>query len=261
MRAHHQDTIQNTINYFRTQPNVQALLLGGSVAHGFAQEFSDVDIMIIIPEADYQERLRNNDTTFFSRELCTYPEGYVDGKYVSTEFMSRVEAKGSEPARYAFADTQILFSDIPDLAERLARVTRYPVEEKTARLLRFQAQFEAWNWFVSEGFKKQNPYLIATAVNKLVLFGGRMLLAHNELLYPFHKWLMAVLAQAPDKPEGIVEQMQSLIEQPTQEKATAFYECIKGFREWEVDPVFWSNRFMKESELTWLDDRTVVDDI
>src|SRR5690349_24772735 len=110
---HHVETIKKTAEYFRSQEEVQALILGGSLAHGFGTAGSDVDVMMVVSDADYQRRLAAGQTCFFSRELCVYPEGYVDGKYISDQLLEQVIDRGSEPARFAFKDAQILFSRNP----------------------------------------------------------------------------------------------------------------------------------------------------
>ena len=133
---------------------VIGLLLAGSLAHGYATPESDVDVMIVVSDAEHQKRIKEGGTCFFSRELCTYPEGYVDGKYTSLAYLDEVEQRGSEPARFAFQDARVLFTRDPSLTGRLQGIARYPVEEKAARLWRFQAQFEAWYWYCSQALAK-----------------------------------------------------------------------------------------------------------
>src|SRR5215207_2051047 len=107
MFPHHTRSIQNVTEYFQRDPEVLALLLGGSIAHGFETSTSDVDIMILISEEDHKKRLESNQVHFFNMDLCTYEGGYVDGKYLSRGFIEQVKEKGSEPARFAFAGTRI----------------------------------------------------------------------------------------------------------------------------------------------------------
>ena len=265
MHAHHQATLQRVTDYFQAQPHVLALILGGSIAHGFAQENSDVDVMIVVSDEEHRQRLANNNIQFVSTELATYPDGYIDGKYISPAFLAQVEQRGSEPARFAFADGQVLFSTLDDLPGQLRRIARYPVEDKVERITRFHAQFEAWYWYAGEGHRKHSHYLAALGSSKLMLFGGRMLLAHNELLYPYHKWFLAVLARAPHKPEGMIETMQALGRQPTPENLDAFYTQLKNFRAWEADwkpgETLWANHFMRDSELNWLEGPTPIEDL
>jgi hypothetical protein len=261
MLPHHAETVQRTTDHFAAQPGVIGLLLGGSLAHGYATADSDVDVMIVVSDADHQRRIEAGTTTFFSRELCTYPEGYVDGKYTSLGYLDQVEDHGSEPARFAFQDARVLFSRDASLVGRLQGIARYPVEEKAARLWRFQAQFEAWYWYCSQALAKNNLTLLRTAVSKLVLFGGRIVLAHNETLYPFHKWFLRVLSGVPHQPPGLMAQIQALALAPDRETIDQFAITIRGFRPWEISHATWPAQFMADSENNWLNHPAPVDDI
>ncbi len=261
MEDHHRRSIENVTRFLAPDAEVLALILGGSLAHGFAGPDSDIDVLLIVADEAYQERLQNNRITFYNQELCTYPAGYVDGKYYSQSLLKAVQAQGSEPARYAFQDAQILFSRLEGLAETLQQITRYPAEQKAARMRRFYAQFEAWYWYAGEGLKRRNQYLLNLAVSKLILFGGRLLLAHNEQLYPYHKWFLRVLAQAPDKPAEVMEQIEQLARDPSRDTIDLFYNTLKNFHAWEMSPAGWGGQFMLDSEWNWLAGQTPVDDL
>ncbi len=144
MDGHHQQSIDNVTRHFEREPEVLALLLGGSLAHGFATPSTDVDVMIVVADEVYAERLSSGQVHFFNRELCTYPEGYVDGKYISRSFLELVRTRGTEPARFAFQDAQVLFSRLDGLPELLAEIARYPVAEKTDHLWRCLAAGSSW---------------------------------------------------------------------------------------------------------------------
>ena len=139
-------------------------------------------------------------------------------------------------------------------------IARYPVADKPLKIERFYAQFEAWHWYAHEALKLHDRYLLGTAVGKLVLFGGRLILAHNEVLYPYHKWFLRVLERAPDKPTDLLARIAALYDDPSATTITAFYEAITQFRNWEYTMV-WPTRFMLDSELTWLDGKSPVDDL
>jgi Polymerase beta, Nucleotidyltransferase len=261
MYQHHSESIEKIKAYFEAIPDVQALLLGGSIAHGFETPSSDVDIMIIVADEDHQQRIQDGRLQFFTRELCTYPEGYVDGKYTSAHFLRQVAESGSEPARFAFAGSRLLFTRVDGIAELVADVARYPVEHKLERIRRFYAQFEAWNWYVSEALRLKNSYLLGVSVGKLILFGGRLILAHNEIIYPYHKWFLKILEQAPDKPAGLLERIHALNQEPTDVNARAYFECVRDFRTWETGAHGWPSQFMLDSELNWISGKTAVDDL
>ena len=261
MHPHHSQTIQNVTEYFQRDPEVLALLLSGSIAHGFESSTSDVDIMIFLTEESFQKHLQTGQVTFFNRELSTYEGGYVDGKYLSLSFIRQVMEKGSEPARFAFEGSQILFSRVNGLEDEIRKVVEYPVTEKAERVKRFHAQLEAWHWYCGEALKKDDQYVLRTAVNKLILFGGRLILAQNEMLYPYHKWFLKVLERAKDKPSDFMACIQALTGSPTPENIEAFYQKVKHFQPWNENPYGWGAQFMLDSELNWMDGKTPVDDL
>jgi predicted nucleotidyltransferase len=261
MLPHHSQSIQNVKEYFQRDPEIQALLLSGSIAHGFQSPGSDVDIMIFVSEEDYQKRFQTGQIHFFNRDLCTYEGGYVDGKYLSLDFVKQVLEKGSDPARFAFEGGRILISRVDGLAEGICRIAEYPIAEKSERIKRFYAQFEAWHWYCGEALAKGNQYLLGTSVSKLILFGGRLILTHNEMLYPYHKWFLRVLEGAKEKPSDLMACLQALTDAPTAENVEAFYESVKTFQPWSDTPYSWPAQFMLDSELNWMDGRTPVDDL
>src|SRR5215211_2680209 len=253
MLPHHTQSIQNVTDYFQRDREVLALLLGGSIAHGFETGTSDVDIMIIVSDEDHKRRLETNQIHFFNRDLCTYEGGYVDGKYTSISFIEQVRERGSEPARFAFAGSRILFSKLDGLAETLGQVAQYPVAEKAERIKRFYAQFEAWHWYCQESLRLKNEYLLETSISNFILFSGRLILAHNELLYPYHKWFLRGLDGAKDKPNSLLEIIHQLNTAPTKENIECLYEMVKTFQPWLEGEFSWPTQFMFDSELNWLD--------
>jgi predicted nucleotidyltransferase len=260
IHAHHVETIERVSAHFSAQPEVEALLLVGSLAHGFASEGSDVDIAILVSEAEYERRRAADELLFLSFDLVTYPGGYVDGKYVSRGFLDAVEARGSEPARYAFAHARVLLGDDGGLWQQLERIARYPREGKELRMRRFHAQLEAWHWYTTQAARHDNAYLLGLAVSKLSLFAGRLVLAHNELLYPFHKWFLHVLERAAYKPSGLVEAITALSRAPSAAAATALYELVRDFHPWPKDER-WSAHFLRDTELSWLTAEAPIEDI
>ncbi|KAL2136469.1 hypothetical protein VTI74DRAFT_3488 [Chaetomium olivicolor] len=263
MHPHHASTISAAIAHFSPDPSVLALLLSGSIAHGFESADSDVDLLVILTEEAYAERQQSGQLTLFSRELATYTDGYIDAKYISLSFIRDVADRGSEPARFAFEGARVLFSRLEEgvLEEALERVVRYPVEGKVEKVKRFRAQLEAWEWFYLEGKKKGNEYLMGLAVRKLVLFGGRLILAHNEVLYPFHKWFLRVLEGVVEKPKGLMECIGRVLSEPSDGNVQELYDMVKNFREWEENPNGWGAQFMLDNELTWMSGNTPVDDL
>jgi len=261
MYPHHEQSIRKVIEYFRSDPEVQAVVLGGSLAHGFESSSSDIDVTVVLSEQDYAARYARGEVHFVNRDVCTYEGGYLDGKYVDREFLRSVAVRGSEPARFAFKNGRVLYSRVEGMEDMIRAAAKYPVGGKADRLRRFYAQFEAWYWFFGEAIKRGDAYLRGTAVSRFVLFAGRLILTHNELLYPYHKWFLRVLEGANDRPADLMECITDLHNRPTSESAARLYETVKDFREWETPPAGWASQFSIDSELNWVDQDPPVDDL
>ena len=261
MYSHHEAAIARVIARYRDEPGVLAILLAGSLAHGMATGNSDVDIMLVVSDEELAERRAANTTAFSDVELARYPNGYVDAKYVSPGYLDEVSLRGSEPSRFAFKGAKVLFSRIEGLEGRIAGAARYPAEVQADRIARFAAQLEAWTWMAGEAQRKENAYLLATAVSRVALFGGRVLLAHNRMLYPFHKWFLRSLEQAPDKPEGIVDLINSAVSHPSAAGAEQIRDAVLGYREWPRGEVDWPNHFIHDTEQSWMRDAAAVEDL
>lgn len=261
MYKHHEDTINNIVTKLKQDDEVLGVVLGGSLAHGFYTEKSDVDIFIVISNEDYKKRTEESNITYGEVESATYEGGYIDAKYICTNFMELVAQKGSEPARYAFDGAKVLYSRIDGLEELINRITTYPVEKKEENIRRFYAQFEGYRWFCHEGISHDNEYLLNHSVSNLILFGGRLILAYNELLYPYHKWYLKVLSEAKQKPEDLMDKIDNLLKNKDAESIDEFVNCINDFYEWNKEGYIWTNQFVKDSELNWLYNNMNVADI
>lgn len=261
MKKHHQESIEKFLERYPKNSSILAILLGGSIAHGFEKPDSDIDVFILVAQEEFQKRKASNKLAFSLWDICTYENGYIDCKVVDLEFLSKVSERGSDPARYAFKDNKILFSRIDNLSNILANISTYPKDRVDERRKRFASQLLAWKWYYSEGGKKQNKYLLFLSVQKIVLFSGRLILNENELLYPFHKWMLRVLGTAEKKPEGFFEKIDELFENHTLEKVNEFCAEILGFVGLEEKAVDWPNYFLKDSEQNWIEHEPPVDDL
>ncbi len=261
MFPHHEAAIARTLARFEPEPSVLGLLLGGSIAHGFETEGSDVDVMLVVSDEEFDERLARLDTAFADVELAGYEGGYIDAKYVSPAYLHLVAERGSEPARFAFSGARVLFSRTDGLDDLVAAAARYPAETRDNHIARFAAQVDAWRWYSGEAERKGDPYLLSTATSRVSLFAGRMLLAHNEMLYPFHKWFLRVLDQAPLKPNGVVELIRDLTSNPTAAKAEHLADLVLAFHEWDRGDIDWPNQFIFDTEQSWIRDGAALEEL
>ncbi|MDI6857087.1 MAG: nucleotidyltransferase domain-containing protein [Dehalococcoidia bacterium] len=261
MRPHHEKAIQKLVEHFSNDETCLAIIVGGSVAKGLAQEGSDVDVMLVVTDEVFREKWEQNKLVYFSQEFCDHPGCYIDGKIVNLDYLRAVAERGNEVTRAAFDGAFIAHSKIDGLDEIMSRIPIYQMDQRQEKIQAFYAQFEIAHWLVGEAEKRDDRYLLDRAVSDLILYGGRLILAHNCVLYPYHKLFMVALWNAPEKPDNLMALVDALLKEHTAENARAFYEAVKNFRFWNEAWELPALRFMKDTELAWLENRAYIGDI
>ncbi|MCK1994743.1 nucleotidyltransferase domain-containing protein [Peribacillus muralis] len=261
MFKQHKKAIELITDNLSQKDEILGIIVGGSVAHGFASETSDIDLMLVLSEADYKTAFNIGNILYKDTESTNYKEGYIDGKYTCLSYIRKVAESGSEPARYAFKDAFVTYSKIPELEDLIKKASRYPNDKKMENLEKFHAQFEAWKWMYYEGLKRNNNYVIDFSVINFVLFAGRLILALNETLYPYHKWFLRVLEGLENKPEDLMNIIDNVLKNKTQDSVEALYECIHKFHNFPQYERGWHARFMLDSELNWMSGYVPVPDL
>jgi predicted nucleotidyltransferase len=251
MRNHHRQAIDRLVRELEEDPRFLAVLLAGSIARGTELEDSDVDLILIASADEYARRQPDGDFSYLNSDACDYPGGYAEAKVVPLSYLEEVAERGSEPARAAFVGAQVLCSRIPELEPLLELATAYPESQRIANLRSFCAQMMIWFWYIGEAERRDDRYLLLRSVSEFALFAGRMILAHNRMLYPYHKWFMHELERAVDKPDGLMEKLDHLLTRPSRDNAAAVLAAVMNFREWEQPPAGFAGQFMEDSEWPW----------
>jgi predicted nucleotidyltransferase len=260
VKEHHRRVVERLLDVFSDHPDFPALLVGGSIARGWERDDSDVDIILIASDEAYARCQSIKNYHYFNRGLCDYEGGYVDGKIVNLHFLEEVAGRGSEPARSAFVNAAVAYSHIPNLEELVGRCAAYPEHDRRDKILSFYAQVQAMQWYVGEAMKRGDPYLLMHMLSDLVLYAGRMILAHNRILFPYHKWFLTALREAPEKPQAFVEMIETLLADPTRERVDQFCHAVLTFTDWDVPAESWPVRFMEDAEWGWRTGRFGLED-
>jgi predicted nucleotidyltransferase len=262
LAPHHLATCRNVVAEFERQPEVLAVLLAGSIAHGHARPDSDVDIAIVVTPDEFERRAAAGRLTYFDQSLATWEGGYVDGKFHDLAFIRDVAERGSDQARYAFVGARPLLSRIDGLDDLLAAAVRYPVEEQAERVERFAAHMVAWRWYHGESIRLENRYLQVLGAQKVVLFACRAVLAANALLFPFHKWMLRVTADAANRPASMIDDIESSLADPSIERVGALCDSVIAHVAIEPDRLAeWPMHFMRDTELAWQSGHSPIDEI
>jgi len=251
MRDHHREALDVAVEETKSNDEFLACILAGSVAKGWEQPDSDVDVVVVATDEAFERRRADWDLTTYEMKETSEGDVPVDTKIVDRTFLEDVAERGSEPALAAFVGTEVRYTEDPEITALVEEIPTYPTEEKTDRIETFYSQLQAYRWYVGEAAKRDNTYLAHQTATKLALFGGRLLLANDETLFPYHKWFPRVLAELDDKPPKTMDLFERLLDERNPDAAEAFVTTIEEYREWETPDVGWGARFMLDREWQW----------
>lgn len=260
IKPHHQRGIDKLTAEYQSDPRFKALIIGGSVAKGCARDDSDVDFMIVATDEEYRERKASGNFFINRQDLTDYPGGFVDGKIIDMSYLKKVAQRGNEPTRAAFDGAILAFSRDKGLHHLIKEITVYPESERAEKMRKFYSMAFIQHWLMGEAQRHNNPYTLNRAATQLCLFCGRLILAYNRVLFPYHKWFYHYLEKCPKKPQGLIEDMNTVLSQPSAENATVLFERVKDFKDWGVSDLEAFSWFMEDVELAWVNGEPSLED-
>ena len=228
----HRRVIEKLKRHFEADAHFLAMILVGSVAREDAREDSDVDFVLVATDDEYANRQAAKSLFYAADNFVDDTTQQAGGYIIDLTYLRDAAKHGDERTRFQFAKARIVFSRIAGLEQIIAKIATYPEHERIEKMKSFYSQLPLHFSFMELAEYSQNPYLLSEAAVALVLFGGRLILAHNRVLYPGRKWFMREFENAPDKPEGIIDLATQLLRQPGIANAKAFWDRIARHMDW-----------------------------
>ncbi len=238
-------------HHFEADARYLALILIGSVARREAREDSDVDFVLVATDDEYAVRAASKNLFYAASEFTDETSQQASGYIVDLPYLLDAAERADERTRFQFVRARILVSRISHLEQLVARIATYPEGERGEKMKSFYSQLPLHFSFMELAEYSQNAYLLYETAVALVLFGGRLILAHNRMLYPGRKWFMREFEAAPDKPEGIVALATELLHHPGIAPAKAFYDSITQYTDWPVPEEGTWQRIHEDSVWNW----------
>lgn len=261
MLEQHQRALDQLVELLKPDPDFLAVITAGSIAQGTAKETSDVDVYLVVSDESYAKRKQEHALAYNNPDVCDYSGGYIDGKIIDLRFLKQAAVQGSEPTRYSFTGSEAIFSRITGLEQLISRIPVYPEQNREQNIKDFFAQVFLYAfYFPSEAAKTSNSYLLLHSVSNLALFGSRIVLAYNRMLFPCHKGLQSAVQAAPDKPEHYMSELQDLLANPNVEKCMDFAKMLLGHYQPEMPFEQAVSLFMTNNEWNWLDQSPSITD-
>lgn len=248
---HHADSLQIFLERMRDDDGVQAVILGGSLVKGTFRPDSDLDLMVVLSEDRFAQQQADGILAQCIWDGPTYQGGYYDIKYVSRAILEMSADRGNEPTRNAYVSARVVQARDAAIAGIVARIGIYPEHERRERITTFHAGLQLnVGYFWWEARKRGDRYLLLRSAADIVMYGLRMVLAHNRVLFPCHKWLTKAVADCPETPANILSLADTFLNNLADDDMQAFKDAVLNWRDWEIEGDVLS-RFIRDHEQWW----------
>ena len=231
MYRHHEESLEIMRRYFEEKPEVIALIFGGSVAKGNERPDSDLDAMVVIEDAAYEERVHTRTAVETISGLCTYEGGYFDVKYMTKDYLRAAADHASEPTRNAFVGCRVLFSRDPEIEGIVARIPVFQEREREEKMLSFYADFSLNYHYFLKGCKPDG-YMLLHAVGEVIYSVYRMALQEHGVLFPCNRRLEETVAKLSPETAELARLGRALAESQSMEDCDRFVACFQRLTSW-----------------------------
>jgi len=250
---HHEQTLDAYVASVRPHPSVIAVILTGSVARGTERPDSDVDVSLVVTDEAFDAARTDERLSYVERGMATYDGGYVDVKVVSPAYLDAAVTRADEPTRASFVGARVVYARGDGLPALLERITRLPDAEWEDRIVSFIAQVRLYGgYFLGQGEKLQDPYLLHWAAVHLANASGRAILASARVLFRGPKYLLGMLAELPEVPPTLVGELRELLTRPSAETGAAVMSTVEAVLGERIGREQTLSRFVADNELGWL---------
>lgn len=229
MTERHRAAIDELVRLHGNDPKKLALIICGSLATGKARADSDVDLYLVVTDEEFERTRRTTGCFYGTWDPNEFFGIEIDGKIVGLQFLRDAAVRGAEPTRTQFQGAFAEFSHEPEVDELIGKIAVYPEREREKKIKAFYALVKHHRYVGEQAFKLANEYYARRCVTELVFYAGRLVLAHNRVLFPCHKGLFAALERCEELPAGFVDASLRLLNDMTLSTATEYYETVAGY--------------------------------
>jgi predicted nucleotidyltransferase len=252
-------TIALVIERAKEDQTIIGVILCGSLARDAGRPDSDVDLFIVVTDEAFQMRRTEKDYFWGTHsDSAPYPVE-VDGKIVDKEFLRRLWINGNESIKSTFMDVSLIYSRDAELRSLLERKRDMVDGHKAEKIRKFYALMKSRRYTADD--RAAGILLVKRCIFDTVYFACRLVLAHNEVLFPSVKNMEKELLRCPDKPPRFIELMHEVLEKSSSDKLAEFYDHVESF----YSAYRFDDRLRKgyvlENELFWYFDTLPYDEL
>lgn len=207
--------VEKLLDTYRTDEAVLGIIQVGSTVKGYDDEYSDVDLVLVVTEDKYAMLEKNFQKVIHTEEY--------DLKFTTTNMLRHIKSSKSDEDHWDFQDSIVLFDKTNTLEEALREITSYDTGSRLERLKRYYIGY--WeNTLNSLSCLEHNNrgaarIYAAIAIQELI----RLLFNLNERWAPRTQWAFKEINLLHRKPANLESQIQSILEEPDSEKISELW--------------------------------------
>jgi predicted nucleotidyltransferase len=246
MNQAQKETLEKVIQNAKSDTSIIGLILVGSLAQGSETDKSDIDLFVVVNDERFEiERGKKNyfwGTNFDSNEYLVE----IDGKLIPKDFLRKVWIDGNESIINTLEYSKLLYSCDNEIKELLKPRT---CRNGSDTIRKFFSMMKSARYTADDDLG--NTLLLNKCIFDVVFYACRLVLAHNNILYPCVKNLRKSLLKCPYVPERFLELMDVVLRTNKYEDMVAFYDYVElCFSKYQFD-----NRlrrgYVLENEMFW----------
>ncbi len=261
---HHEAAIASLIPELEQTDEAVALVIAGSLTKGWGRPESDLDGHLLINDDAMAARLKRDDLVFKPvGEHCDWDGGYFDLKCVTWGLLEEAADHAGEAYRASFSNAIVPWTKHNDDQEKLdaliERITAYPEAGHAEKVMQLACHLEGIRWYAGEAEKRGDAYLMLWTTQRAVALASRLVLAHNRVLFPYHKWMLRSVASCQQKPDGFLEAVNAAVKTPSRATVEPVCDLALHWQDWGK-PAQWWNPWIRRTEWAWRYGPPALDD-
>lgn len=218
-------------------------------------EDSDIDFYLVVTGEEYERKSALKGLSI------SIDEENANVGYITVDYLTQAVTKAPEPLRFAFTNALVVFTKEPTIKDLVKKIQVYPENERDEKMVSFVSQLPIHLSYLKFGEYSNNPYVLTETAVKLVLFGGRLILAHNRLLYPSRKQFLKQLERAEEKPKNFLDLATNLLRNPSITNAGTFYDSVMNYKHWKKPEEGFMQRYIRDTRQGSLDGNLPIEEL
>jgi len=225
------DLVNRLMEDYCTENSVLAVIQIGSTAKGYDDEFSDVDLVMVVSDERFAVLEK-------SSQKFVHTDKY-DLVFTTVVRLEDLVNSESDEDHWNYEKSIVLLDKTGTVRKILEKIAEYDKDSRIIRLKRYYLEF--WNSTLScfSCLKHKNDWGLriysALAINELI----RLLFNLNNRWSPRLQWAFRELPLLEKKPADLKAQIESILETPDSDKLTKLWNDTASL--------------LREENYTWVD--------